>query len=65
MVVVSMFGGLLVVGTVGTLLGPLLARLAREGLVLLREERDRADEASEPGRRSEHGEHLDQSLEPH
>lgn len=42
----SIFGGLAVFGTWGFILGPLLVRLAKEGLELAREEREREAPAS-------------------
>jgi len=48
MLVVSVFGGLAVFGPFGALIGPLIVRLAKEGLALLREERDAAAAAG-PG----------------
>jgi predicted PurR-regulated permease PerM len=38
--VTAIFGGLAIFGTWGLLLGPLLVRLAKEGLVMLREQRE-------------------------
>ena len=40
LIMVSMFGGLALVGASGLLLGPLVLRLAKEGLVMARERRD-------------------------
>jgi hypothetical protein len=60
-----MFGGLLVAGPWGLLLGPLLARLAREGLILMREERDRHEASDEERPSSEPEEPLGQTVEQH